>query len=54
MMIMTPTKPMAIAVQRRQPTTSPRKIAPAAVVISGTIWLMAEMLAIGMWNSAKR
>ena len=31
MMMITPTKPMAMAIQRRQPTRSPRKIAAAAL-----------------------
>ena len=45
---------MAIAVQRRQPTRSAKKIAPAAVIISGTTCRIALILAIGMWKSAKR
>ena len=54
MMTRTPAKPIEIAVQRRQPTRSAKKIAPAAVIISGTTWRIALILAIGMWKSAKR
>ncbi len=43
----TPIKPTAVALQRRQPTFSPRKIAAAAVTIKGLICRMALTSANG-------
>jgi hypothetical protein len=40
-MMMTPSRPMQVAVQRRQPTLSPRNKAEAAVMVSGLSWVMA-------------
>ena len=47
-------KPMAIAVQRRIPTRSPRKSAAPAVTANGVSWAMAVVLAISRRASAVR
>jgi hypothetical protein len=41
-----------MAVLRRHPTCSFRKIAASAVTTSGAAWLIEVRLAIGMWTSA--
>ena len=51
-MTRTPTKPTAIAAQRRQPTGSPRNSAAPSVTVSGSAWKIAEALAMGMWDRA--
>src|SRR5690606_16212455 len=48
----TPHRPTAAAVHRLQPTRSPRKMAEAAVTVSGLIWLMATRSAKAMRASA--
>ena len=47
-----PRKPTVIAIQRRQPTSSAKKITAAAVISSGETRLIAESSASGMWTSA--
>src|SRR5579872_6681882 len=46
-MISTPSRPTAVAIQRRKPTFSPRKRIESAVTINGATKLVAEASAIG-------
>ena len=54
MMISTPTNPIKIALQRRQPTFSPKKIAANIVTVSGNDWRIAVTLASGILDKAVR
>ena len=53
-MMRTPTKPAAIASQRRQPTGSPNNIAAPSVTASGSAWKIAAVLASGKCTIAAR
>jgi hypothetical protein len=52
MMKMVPRNPTEIAAQRRQPTSSLKKITAIAVMISGETRLIADSSARPMWISA--
>ncbi len=52
MMRSTPAKPAAIALQRRQPTFSPKNSTDPKVTTSGNVWKIDTTLFSGMYCSA--